>query len=80
MPWLEELAKPALGCRRLAVGVRSASVAPLKRPVVPRPIPPEIRQSGILPGRTVDGTGVEPVTSSVGEKHPALLASIEVPP
>ncbi len=46
----------------------------------PPPNPPEVRQSGILPGRTVRGTGIKPVTSSIGEKCQTSLGGLEMPP
>jgi hypothetical protein len=39
---------------------------------------PEVRQFDILPGRSVGGTGIEPVTSSVsGKRSPAELTAPE---
>jgi hypothetical protein len=66
--------------RRLGAGAQHAGRADIAADSPPANPPPDGRQFGILPNRSVGGTGTEPVTSSVVEKRRTSLGSFETPP
>jgi hypothetical protein len=72
-PTLRPAATSTHGSRTTGVGAQHARRATIAAHSPPAN-PPEVRQFGILPGGSVSGTGSEPVTSSIGEKHRASPA------